>query len=100
MCRRSSMSVTIKHLDAANSFFSAFNNHEVEKMLAVCAKDAKLRFVPMGEAGEGEVRELGKGFWLTLFDAVEGVNVVVQSVFGDERKVAAEVVVGGKQKKE
>jgi len=53
----------------------------------------------MGEQGEGRVRELGKAFWSALIAAFPDLHVTVQSLFSDERHVAAEVVIGGTQQK-
>jgi hypothetical protein len=42
------------------SFLAAYNAHRVEEMLAVCTDDVQLRYVPMGNQGQGKVRDLGK----------------------------------------
>jgi steroid delta-isomerase-like uncharacterized protein len=83
--------------DLVRSFFSAFDDHDLDLMLMTCAKDARVSFVPMGKQGEGEVRELGASFWSSLFHAVPNLRVVVQSMFGREQSVAAEVIIGGRQ---
>lgn len=86
--------------DLVSSFFSAFNEHDLNKMIMLCTKDARVNFVPMGAEGEGEVREVGAYFWSALFRAVPNLSVVVQSMFGGEQSVATEVVIGGRQQRE
>ena len=83
-------------IDVARSFFAAYNAHDVERMVAACSEDAELRYVPMGSQGRGNARELGKSIWSGLIDAFPDLAVTVESIFGDERNVAAEVVIGGR----
>jgi predicted ester cyclase len=87
-------------IDVARSFFAAYNAHDVERMVAACSEDAGLRYVPMGSQGRGNARELGKSIWSGRIDAFPDLAVTVESIFGDERNVAAEVVIGGTQQKD
>lgn len=87
-------------IDVACSFFTAYNAHDVNRMVAACREDAQLRYVPMGAQGHGKARELGKAIWSGLIEAFPDLIVTVQSMFGDVRDVAAEVVIGGKQEKD
>jgi steroid delta-isomerase-like uncharacterized protein len=87
-------------IDAARSFFAAYNAHDVDRMLAACSEDAELCYVPMGGQGQGKLREVGKSIWSGLIDAFPDLYVRVESMFGDERNVAAEVVIGGTQQKD
>jgi steroid delta-isomerase-like uncharacterized protein len=86
--------------DAVQCFFTAFDDHEVAAMIALCTKDATVRFVPMGEEGEGTVQTLGTAFWSALFSAIPDVRAHVRSIFGDMREVATEVVIEGTQQRE
>jgi hypothetical protein len=86
-------------VEAARSFFTSHDAHQVDKMLAQLSEDARLRYVPMGGQGEGRAREVGKIIWSGLIDAFPDLHVTVQSLFGDERHAAAEIVIGGTQRK-
>ena len=59
-----------------------------------------MRYIPMGSQGEGRAREAGKTIWSGLIDSFPDLRVTVQSLFGDDRHVAAEVVIGGTQQKD
>src|SRR5437879_5019309 len=85
---------------AARSFFAAYNAHDVERMLELCDRDAQLRYIPMGSQGRGKVHELGKTIWSSLIDCLPDLRIRVQSIFGDERNAAAEVIIGGTQQKD
>lgn len=87
-------------IDVARAFFMAYNAHDVDKMVASCGEDAQLNYVPMGRHGQGKVREVGRAIWTGLIDAFPDLTVTVQSIFGDERNVAAEVMIGGTQRKD
>jgi steroid delta-isomerase-like uncharacterized protein len=91
---------TTPSVEAARSFFASYNAHQVDKMLAQCSEDARLRYVPMGTQGEGRARDVGKTIWSGLIDAFPDLHVTVQSLFGDERHAAAEVDIGGTQQKD
>ena len=56
--------------------------------------------MPMGSYGTGKVRELGSAIWAGLIDAFPDLHITVQSMFGDESNIAAEVVIGGTQRKD
>jgi ketosteroid isomerase-like protein len=87
-------------LDMARSFFAAYNRHDVTSMVAACSERAELRYVPMGSCGRGKVHELGKAIWSGLIDALPDLHVAVQSMFGGASKIAAEVMIGGTQRKD
>jgi steroid delta-isomerase-like uncharacterized protein len=87
-------------INAARSFFVAYDRHDVNKMVAACNQNAELRYVPMGNEGRGQVHELGKAVWANLIDTFPDLHVTVQSMFGDERNIAAEVMIGGTQRKD
>jgi steroid delta-isomerase-like uncharacterized protein len=87
-------------LEIARSFFQAYNQHDANRMLQLCSDDAAIRYVPMEQQGEGSVREVGKKIWSGLIDAFPDLHVDAQSVFGDDRNVAAEVMIGGTQRKD
>jgi len=84
----------------ARSFFTAYNQHDVNRMLRMCSDDAEIRYVPMGQQGQGNVREVGKRIWTGLIDAFPDLHVDIESAFGDERNAAAEILIGGTQKKD
>jgi predicted ester cyclase len=69
-------------------------------MLSLCTDDAQLRYVPMGKQGEGKIREVGKAIWSGLIDAFPDLRVTLESAFADQHNVAAEVMIGGTQKKD
>jgi hypothetical protein len=76
------------------------STEKVGVMLAACTSDANVRFVPLGKAGEGKVRQLGKNFWSTLFDAFSNVTLTVQRAFAGKHGASEEVVISGTQRKE
>ena len=89
-----------KAINTARSFFAAYDSHDVDKMVAACNENAKLRYMPMGSQGRGKVRELGKAIWPCFIDALPDLHVTVQSMFGDASNIAAEVMIGGTQRKD
>ncbi|MGA7328452.1 MAG: ester cyclase [Rhodomicrobium sp.] len=87
-------------VEAARTFFTAYNAHDIDKMLAACSDSAQLRYMPMGNQGLGNVRDVGKTIWSGIIDAFPDLHVTVQSMFGNAENVAAEVVIGGTQSKD
>lgn len=87
-------------LNAARAFFEAYNAHDVDRMIAACTRDAELRYPPLESQEQGKVREAGRKTWSGLMDAFPDLTVRIRSMFGDDRNVAAEVVIGGTQRKD
>ncbi len=85
---------------AATAFLDAYNRHDVEAMLKLFSEDAEIHYVPMEDQGQGLVREVGKKIWSGLIDAFPDLHVTADEVFGNETNAAAEVVIGGTQKKD
>ncbi|MEA2255075.1 MAG: hypothetical protein QOG35_1120 [Solirubrobacteraceae bacterium] len=96
----SATSSTTPTLQKAQSFFDAYDRHDVEAMLGHLSDDAEIRYVPMGDQGRGPAREVGRAIWSGLIDAFPDLRIHVESMFGDDRHVAAEVVIGGTQRKD
>jgi steroid delta-isomerase-like uncharacterized protein len=86
--------------DLASSFFSAYDAHDVDAMVAMCSEDAQLRYVPMGAPGQGDVRAVGRRIWSGLIEAFPDLSVKVRSMFGNKTDAAAEVMIGGTQQKD
>ncbi|MFL5824104.1 MAG: ester cyclase [Solirubrobacteraceae bacterium] len=80
---------------AADSFFYAYDRHDLDGMLEVCAERAQIRYVPLGDGGRGPAHVMGRAIWAEFFEAFPDLHVEVNSMFGDEANVAAEVTIGG-----
>lgn len=87
-------------IEVARSFFTAYDQHDVNRMIQICHEDAELSYLPIGGQGRGKAREVGRKIWAGLIDSFPDLHVTVESIFGDERNVAAEVVIGGTQRKD
>jgi hypothetical protein len=87
------------------AFFTAYREHDVERMVDLCAAGAAFRYVPFevwGRQrvlhGEGTVGTVGKLIWTALIDAFPDLTNAVTSLrAGAEGNVAAEVSIGGTQ---
>ena len=90
------------------AFFDAYQAHDVERMVDLCADNAGFRYVPFevwGRQrvlyGEGKVCTVGKVIWTTLIDAFPDLANAVTSLRADgDGNVAAEVGIGGTQAKD
>jgi steroid delta-isomerase-like uncharacterized protein len=87
-------------LQVARTFFDAYDKHDVDAMLSLCSDEAQVRYVPMGAQGTGPAAEVGKTIWSGLLDAFPDLHVRPGLTFGDDRYVAAEVMIGGTQEKD
>jgi steroid delta-isomerase-like uncharacterized protein len=97
---KSTRNVILPAVDVARSFFAAFKDRDLNRMLAECSEGAEVRYVPMGSQGTGLVNKVGKTVWSSLFDAFPDLTVTVPTLFGDDRNVAAEAVIEGTQRKD
>jgi ketosteroid isomerase-like protein len=93
--------------EAVAAFFAAYQAHDIERMVDLCAAGAGFRYVPFEVwsrqrvlHGEGTVRTVGKLIWTALIDAFPDLANEVTCVSADaEGNVAAEVSMGGTQAK-
>jgi Methane/Phenol/Toluene Hydroxylase len=89
------------------AFFAAYQAHDVERMVDLCAEGAGFRYVPFEVwarqrvlYGKGKVCT-GKVIWTTLIDAFPDLANAVTSLRADrDGNVAAEAGIGGTQAKD
>lgn len=83
-------------------FFSAYQDMDLERMLALCDPEGEVSFVPLGEPYMGKIYEVGKGVWSALMDAFPNLDNTVKSQQLDETSnaVTCQVVIFGTQEKE
>ncbi len=103
------MSVTIspKAVEVITTFFKAYREHDLERMVDLCSDNADFHYIPYEVwtrqrviRGDGKVRTIGKALWATLIDAFPDLTNEVTSIIADnEGNVAAEVVISGTQAK-
>src|SRR5207302_9372119 len=103
------MSVTsiTRSVVVVTAFFDAYREHDVERMVELCADNADFHYVPFevwGKQrvirGDGKVRTIGKVIGRTLIDSFPDLTNDVTSITADdEGNVAVEVVISGTQAK-
>ena len=83
-------------------FFSAYQDMDVERMLALCEPDSTVSFVPLGAEYAGKLNEVGKAVWESLMSAFPDLDNTVKGQQYDEATdaVTCQVVIFGKQEKE
>ena len=83
-------------------FFSAYQDMDVERMLALCEPDSTISFVPLGADYAGKLYEVGKAVWEGLMNAFPNLdNTVKGQQYNDTSdSVTCKVVIFGKQEKE
>ena len=91
----------MESIDTAKAFFKAYSNHDLDKMIGLCAPGATFNYVPYGDQGEGTVKEEGAFIWKTLIDAFPNFKAVVENTMTtEEGHLVIEAVLGGTQAKE
>jgi len=97
-------SIADRNLALRNSclgFLMAYEQRNVDRMLDYCSNDAMVHFTPLGEAGRGNVHELGKGLWSALIDSFPNLeNTVTEVVTGNDDSISCQVIIRGSQTKE
>jgi hypothetical protein len=87
--------------NACVQFMFAYQQRDVEKMLSFCDPDGEVYFKPLGEAGRGQLGQLGRGLWSALIDAFPDIdNTLDAAVAEDENTVRCQVVIRGTQAKD
>ena len=87
--------------NACVEFMFAYQQKNIDKMLSLCDAEGIVEFVSLGEAGTGNIGELGKGIWTALIDCFPDIdNTLDAAVAEDENTVRCQVVIRGTQAKD
>ena len=76
-------------LDIAHGFLAAYADHDVDRMTAMCAGDAVVDYLPLGEAGRGSVQATAVPLWRGFIATFADFRPDVQSSWEDaDRRTA------------
>jgi ketosteroid isomerase-like protein len=79
----------------------AYQQRNVERMLASCDPDGEVHFLPLGDAGKGKIGELGKNLWTLLIDCFPDIDNTLDAAVAEEHHtVRCQVVIRGTQAKD
>jgi ketosteroid isomerase-like protein len=83
-------------------FFSAYQDLDLDRMLALCDPNGEISFEPLGDAGKGKIYEVGKTLWSMLMDCFPDLdNTVINQVHSEEtNSVMCQVSIFGTQEKD
>lgn len=81
-------------------FFSAYQDHDYERMVSLCTIDATVNFTPLGDGGKGLVAELGKGLWTGLMDSFPDIDNTIDAFDITDTEISCKVVIFGTQAKD
>jgi ketosteroid isomerase-like protein len=85
----------------AIEFFSAYQEMDIDRMLNLCTDNGTVFFTPLGEAGKGKIKELGKNLWLMLMECFPDLdNTVIFTKADSTGNVTCNVKIYGTQAKD
>lgn len=73
----------MSNLKTCLSFFSAFEDGNVERMVSLCAPDAAVHFEPFGDSFSGSVEGIGKIVWGAFVESFPDLKVDLQDIRWD-----------------
>jgi len=79
----------------AKKFFAAYDAHDVDGMLALCADDAQGRYAPYGRDSVVPIRGGLDGIWRAFPQAVPNFRVEVVEMLADGNTVIIQTVMSG-----
>jgi len=80
----------------AQRFFGAYDAHDVEGMTALCADDARGRYVPYGRENVAPIRGGIDAIWRAFPQAVPDFRVeVIEMMLAEGNSVVAQTVMSG-----
>jgi steroid delta-isomerase-like uncharacterized protein len=79
----------------AKQFFAAYDAHDVEGMLALCADDAQGRYCPYGRNSVVPIRGGLDAIWHAFPQAVPGFRVEVVEILAEENTAIIQAVMSG-----
>ena len=81
-------------------FFSAYQDHDYQRMINLCTPNADVNFTPLGAGGVGKVSELGKALWSVLMYAFPDIDNTIDSFVENGDELTCNVSIFGTQAKE
>lgn len=81
-------------------FMKAYQEQNVAEMLANCSDSCQVQFHPLGDAGKGNVHEVGKAIWTSLIDCFPSLDNTVNAVTKENGSIKCDVTIRGKQAKD
>ena len=79
----------------AKKFFAAYDAHDVDGMLALCADDAQGRYAPYGRDSVVPIRGSLDGIWRAFPQAVPNFRVEVVEMLAADNTVVIQTVMSG-----
>ena len=76
-------------------FFSAYQDHDYERMVGLCTPNADVDFTPLGDGGKGKVAELGKGLWSALMDCFPDIDNTIDTFEVNNDEITCKVSIFG-----
>ncbi len=77
-------------------FFAAYDGHDVDGMLALCADGAQGRYLPYGKKSDMPIRGGLEAIWRGLLGAVPDFGVeIVEMIQGESNIVVVQALLGG-----
>src|SRR6195256_2444639 len=84
----------------AQRFFGAYDAHDVEGMTALCADDARGRYVPYGRESVAPIRGGVDAIWRAFPQAVPDFRVeVIEMMLAEGNSVVAQTVMSGQYRR-
>jgi ketosteroid isomerase-like protein len=56
--------------DLVRELFGAYREHDLDRMVTLCAPDRSFEYVPIGGQGRGRIAATGRQGWSSLIDAL------------------------------
>ena len=72
------------------AFFSALEDHDVDRILPLCSPDARAEFTPLGERVKGTVAELGNVVWSSLVETFPDLKIKINNIIWSVDRQRAE----------
>ncbi|MCD8540384.1 MAG: nuclear transport factor 2 family protein [Leadbetterella sp.] len=81
-------------------FFSAYQEHDYQRMVNLCTSGATVDFIPLGDNGKGRVAELGKNLWALLMECFPDIDNTIDTFSTEGDEVTCKVCIFGTQAKD
>lgn len=82
------------------NFMKAYQEQNVDEMLANCTPDCTVAFLPLGDTGKGNIHEVGKATWSAIIASFPTIDNTVNSVVMENGDIRCEASITGKQVKD
>jgi len=98
--KRLDQQIFLRSKSRSIDFMNAYQERNLNQMLAHCSSTCTVEFIPLGADGKGSAHSVGKAIWSSLIECFPNIDNTVHHVINEDGNAKCEVSIYGRQAKD